>query len=208
MYKSFKTYLTESHRTYDFRVRVAGDLTSEMLDKFKRVLETYKVASFSSPKRLPIQETPEFPNMGPVQVNVFDVCVAYPANDAQIQSLLAECGCVAAACIKVHPANSPYEAIAAGTEVSNKGGKEGESVLLQDDMKTDAVPEDLVGDKRVPNLIKELEETRKYEYPEIAGGNTSTAKTTNEMPLGSASPIGTHQNKVPVARKMTAGNGR
>lgn len=208
MFKSFKTYLTESHRTYDFRVRIAGDLTSDMLDKFKRVLETYKVENVSTPKRLPIQETPEFPNMGPVQVNVFDVILAYPANDAQVQALLAECGCVAAACIKVHPANSPYEAVLAGTEVSNKDGKPGEAVLLQDDMKAEAVKDDLVGDKRVPNLLKELEETRKYEYPESAGGSTPKAKTTNEIPLGNASPIGTTQNKLPVAKKMTAGNGR
>ena len=75
-------------------------------------------------------------------------------------------------------------------------------------MKAEAVPEDLVGDKRVPNLIKELEETRKYEYPEVAGGSTPKAKTTNELPLGNASPIGTHKNKIPVAKKMTAGNGR
>lgn len=208
MFKSFKTYLTESHRTYDFRVRVAGDLNSDMLDKFKRVLETYKVENVSTPKRLPIQETPEFPNMGPVQVNVFDVSLAYPANDAQVQALLAECGCVAAACIKVHPANSPYEAVLAGTEVSNKDGKPGESVLLQDDMKAEAVTDDLVGDKRVPNLIKELEETRKYQYPESAGGSTPKAKTTNEIPMGNQSPIGTTQNRLPVAKKMTAGNGR
>lgn len=208
MFKSFKAYLTESHRTYDFRVRVAGDLTSDMLDKFKQVLETYKVESVSTPKRLPIQETPEFPNMGPVQVNTFDVSLAYPANDAQVHNLLAECGCVAAACIKVHPSNSPYEAILAGTEVSNKGGQEGESVLLQDDMKAEAVSGDLVGDKRVPNLIKELEETRKYEYPDTAGGSTPKAKTTNEIPMGHTSPIGTTQNKLPVAKKMKAGNGR
>jgi hypothetical protein len=67
---------------------------------------------------------------------------------------------------------------------------------------------DLVGDARIPNLIKELADTRRYEYPDAAGKDLVKAKTTNEIPVGSASPIGTHQNKIPVAKKMPAGNGR
>ena len=58
------------------------------------------------------------------------------------------------------------------------------------------------------NLLKELEETRKYEYPEAAGKKTAAAKTTNTLPVGQISPIGTHKNKIPVAKNMPAGNGR
>jgi hypothetical protein len=206
--KPFKAYLTESQRTYDFRVRIAGDLTSEMIDKIKQSLETYKVDSVSAPKRLPIQETLEFPNMGPVQVNIIDIKLCYPATDAQVRSLIANCGCVAEANVKVHPANSPYEAIAAGTEVSNKGGKPGESVLLQADMVAEKVEADFMGDGRIPNLIKELEETRKYEYPDAAGGNTPRGKTTNDIPVGTTSPIGTHKNKVSTTRKLKVGSGK
>jgi hypothetical protein len=203
--KTFKSYLTESHRTYDFRIRIAGDMSDDMITKMKRALETYKVESISKPKRMPIQESPIFPNMGPVEINVIDVTLAYPANDDQVRNLVAECGCAAAACIKVTPAHSPYEAALAGEEISNKGG---DTVLLQQEMVAEKVDADLMGDARIPNLIKELADTRKYEYPEAAGGDLATAKTTNEIPVGRASPIGTHQNKIPVAKKMPAGNGR
>jgi hypothetical protein len=203
--KSFKAYLTESVKTYEFRVRIACEMKGDMMDKIKQVLEAYKVEKISSPKRLPIHESPLFPNMGPVEVNVFDVSICYPANDDQIRNLIAECGCAPAACIRVTPANSPFEAALDGKEVSNIDGG---VVLEQPDMKAAAVDEDLVGEKRIPNLIKELEETRKYEYPEVAGGKTSAAKTTNELPVGNASPIGTHKNKVPTARGMKAGNGK
>lgn len=205
--KAFKAYLTESQQTFDFRLRIAGELPKDLMSKIKTVLEAYKVVNVATPKRLPIQETPEFPNMGPVEVNIIDVTLQYPCNDIQVRTLVAERAGVNPACIKVTPINSPYEVALEGGERSGPN-KAGESVLDQPDMVAEKVEKDLVGDARVPNLIKELEETRKYQYPEIAGGKTPVAKSTNDLPVGRASPIGTHQNKIPVAKKMPAGNGR
>ncbi len=167
--KSFKAYLTESTRTYDFRIRIAGELTAEDITKIKESLDLYKLVSLGKPKRLPIQESDLFPNMGPVQVNIMDVSVQYPSNDDQIRNAIVVCGCVSASCIRVNGLGGAFEAIMDGTEVSNKGGKEGESVLDKEEMITEPVPTDLVGDARIPNLIKELQDTRNYEYPEMTG---------------------------------------
>lgn len=204
--KPFKAYLTESHRTYDFRIRLACELPDDLISKIKTVLEAYKLDSISKPKRLPIQETPEFPNMGPVEVSVMEISLNYPCNDEQVRTLIAERAGINLACIKVNPTNSPYEAALQGLEQSNKSSQPGESVLLQPDMVAEKVESDLVGNARIPNLIKELEDTRKYEYPEVAGGKSPAAKTTNELPQGSASPIGTHKNKIMNPRGMKAGN--
>jgi hypothetical protein len=206
--KPFKAYLTESHRTYDFRIRLACELPGDLISKIKTVLEAYKLDSISKPKRLPIQETPEFPNMGPVEVSVMDISLNYPCNDEQVRTLIAERAGINLACIKVNPTNSPYEAALQGLEQSNKSSQPGESVLLQSDMVAEKVESDLVGNARIPNLIKELEETRKYEYPKAAGSKSPAAKTTNELPQGSASPIGTHKNKIINPRGMKAGNGK
>lgn len=205
--KSYKAYITESQQTYDFRLRIAGELPSDLQAKIKQVLEAYQVEKISTPKRLPIQETPEFPNMGPVEVNVIDVSLCYPCNDIQVRTLIAERAGINQSCIKVTPANSPYEVALEGGERSGPN-KAGESVLEQPDMVAEKVDANLVGDDHVPSLIKELEETRKYEYPDAAGGNTPAAKTTNELPVGRASPIGTHRNKVINPRKISAGNGK
>jgi hypothetical protein len=91
--------------------------------------------------------------------------------------------------------------------------KPGESVLMNPDMVTEKHAPDLVGDARIPSLIKELEDTRKYEYPEAAGGKEkdkglSDHGTLNKVPVGQISPIGTHQNKIMNPRSMKAGNGR
>ena len=210
--KAFKAYLTESAKTFDFRLRIAGELPNDMLNKIKGVLEAYKVEKVSPTKRLPIQETPEFPNMGPVEVNIIDVSVCYPCNDEQVRTLVAERAGLNLACIKVTPANSPYEAAAAGLEQSNLQ-KAGESVLLNPTMETAKPEADLMGDARIPSLIKELEETRKYTYPDVAGGKESDKSfmsqgTTNQLPQGNASPVGTHKNKIINPRGMKAGNGK
>jgi hypothetical protein len=203
--KSYKAYLTESQKTFDFKLRIAGELPDDLQNKIKSVLEAYQVSTMSKAKRLPIQETPEFPNMGPVEVNIFDICLSYPCNDEQVRTLVAERAGINLACIKVTPANSPYEVALEGGERSGPN-KAGESVLQQPDMVAEKADADLVGTDRIPSLIKELEETRKYEYPESAGGKTPVAKTTNDIPVGRASPIGTHKNKVINPRKITAGN--
>lgn len=192
--RSFKTYLTESHKTFDFRIRLACELPSDLLVKIKTVLEAYKLDSITQPKRLPIQETPDFPNMGPVEIHIMDATFHYPCNDEQVRTLIAERGGINLACIKVTPKNSPYEAAKEGKEQSNLNG---DVVLTKEEMTSEAAPKDLVGDARVPNLIKELEETRKYQYENADGGPTPKAKTTNDLPVGKTSPLGGHKPKLP-----------
>ena len=192
--KSFKAYLTENHRTYDFRVRVAGELPKEFTNKLKLALEAYNLISSEAVKRLPIQESPLFPNAGPVEVNIVDIKLQYPCTDDQIIGLIAEQLDMHQSCIRVTPANSPFEAALEGKECSNLNG---DVVLTKEEMVAEKTDKDLVGDARIPSLIKELEETRKYEYSIPAGGKSPEGKTLNSVPISSMSPIGSRQNKIP-----------
>jgi hypothetical protein len=197
--KSFKAYLTESQKTYNFRIRMACEMTSDIEAKVKQSLEQYKVESISKPKRLPIHESPLFPNMGPTEVNIIDVSICYPANDDLVRDAIAECGCCPASNIRVTPTDSPFEAIMDGKEMSNPDGG---TVLNEPEMTTAAPAADLVGDARIPSIMKELEETRKYHYPEAAGGkekdkNFQSQGTTNSLPQGKVDPVGSKQNKIP-----------
>jgi len=201
--KAFTAYLTESIKTYEFRIRIAGELTEDITNKIKQVLETYKLDSISKPKRLPIHESPEFPSLGPVEVNIIDISLCYPCTDAQVRALIVEGGCAAASCIRVTPTNSPYESAMAGLEQSNLQ-KSGESVLATPEMLTKKTGE-LAGDARVGDLMKELAGLRKYEYANAAGGKTPAGKTTNSTPISNTSPMGSVASKFPVT---PAGKGR
>lgn len=203
--KAFKAYLIESTKRFDFRIRLATDIGGEIseshITKIKEVLELYKIESISKPKRLPIHETPEFPNMGPVEVTLIDVSLCYPCTDAQVRALIAEGNMIDANRIRVTPAHSPYEAALAGLEQSNLQ-KWGESVLDTSEMATEKA-DDLVGEARISNLMKEFASLKKYEYPEVAGGKVKDKQfqsqgTTNDIPQGTNSAMGSQKNKFPV----------
>lgn len=176
--KTFKDYLTESVKTYNFKVKLACGCDSKDIAKFKDALEQYKLESISAPRSLPIQESPEFPNAGPVEIKILDVTLGYPANDAQVKQALVSCGAVESL-TKVIPSGHPYEAIMDGKEVSNPDAKEGSSVLLEPDMKCETVnsSDETLPQDRMFSLIKEVLAARNYEYPDAAGGKTTPAKT-------------------------------
>jgi hypothetical protein len=166
--KTFKEYLTESTKTYDFKVKMACTCEAKDIDKIKEALTKYKVESVSQPKRLPIQESPEFPNCGPVEISIFDVSLNYPANDEQVRQAIVSCG-APASLVRVIPSGHPYNAIMDGKEVSNVDGKKGEAVLLQAEMKAESVSEkdEVLPQHRMNGLIKEVLAARNYEYPTV-----------------------------------------
>jgi hypothetical protein len=174
--KNYKSYLSESERTYNFKVKFASDLDASAMKKIRDALEEFKVVKFSDPRRLPIQESPEFPAAGPVEIKIHDLVLQYPATPAQVFVAITNTGCCQAPLVKVISESNPYNAIMDGKEVSNVDGKPGEAVLLQPEMKTPKPDSDLVGMERIPNLIKELQAARNYEYPDAAGGKTPAAK--------------------------------
>ena len=47
--KSFSQYLTEAEKEYAFRVKVAGDLKDEQLDRMEEALKKYEAFSISKP---------------------------------------------------------------------------------------------------------------------------------------------------------------
>lgn len=175
--KTFKDYLIESKQTYDFKIKMCCDCDAKDITKIKEALEQYKLETISQPRRLPIQESPEFPNCGPVEIKILDVSLAYPANDEQVRQAVVSCG-APAAMVRVIPANHPYEAIMDGKEVSNPDSEEGKAVLLEPEMKAETVDakSEILPQDRMFSLIKEVLAARNYEYPDAAGGKTPAAK--------------------------------
>lgn len=196
--KSFKSYLTESTKVYEFRIKLACEVDKETKDKLKAALEAYQLESFKDGKHLPIAEHIDFPQCGPTEVNVYEVALHYPVIDAQLRQLVHEKAGVPLSCIRVIPGykTSPYEAMLAGEEQS-KAWKAGDAVLAQEDMATEDAG-DLVGDRRSSSLLKDLEEELKDTRQWLGAANVPPqAKDTNKLPQGNMSPVGSRQNKIP-----------
>jgi hypothetical protein len=86
--KSFKQYLMESVRTYNYKIKVAGDPGKNWIDMFRLNLQKFDPVKVGEPKKTPIQKEPfGFPQLKNEQVTIFDVEFKYPCTEPMIKQL-------------------------------------------------------------------------------------------------------------------------
>lgn len=87
--RSFKEYLTESIKKYDFRIKIAGECDKQREDKLKGLLERFSVAEFKKVGKTPIQELPlDFPKLKNMEVSIYEVTLAYPTTQFELTEYL------------------------------------------------------------------------------------------------------------------------
>jgi hypothetical protein len=84
--KPFAQYLAESEKTYNYRIKIVGDIDSEFEKEFKDQLKKFDPVSIKDTKKTPIISRPaDFPDASNEAVNIIDVEFRYPAVFSQIQ---------------------------------------------------------------------------------------------------------------------------
>ena len=69
--RTFTSYLTESDRTYHFRIKLANMPEGAVVDSIETALEKYELKSLSKPKKTPIQEHPmDFQTINNAEVHI------------------------------------------------------------------------------------------------------------------------------------------
>lgn len=206
--KSFKEYLMESKKVYEFKVKIAGD-HKDASKQLKQRLASLGVESVSSGKRLPIAETHvDFPTHTKTNVTIFDVTLAYPATTAQVCSEV--CGALNCNTDCVVVRNLKEEEENAINHANDK--KSGEALLGKDYEAGGA--QDKVGEKQKMSLLKELSKNR-AELTQYTGVNDELLAKSNpssktEGPAAKAfkenskSPVGSRKVTLPTA-KSTGG---
>ena len=158
--KTFKEYLSESKKQYDFRVKVAGDFTTEQEDTLKTLLGRYSLSGFKKTAKTPIQELPlDFPQVKNCEVSIYEVSVDYPTTQHElIEYLTAELG--------VNKQNLVVRNPGEPTEEYQTPVEPREGALLDDpDYKEagNAQFEDYYGDKYNTGFVKELNDILKLQ---------------------------------------------
>lgn len=91
--RSLKQYIMESIHTYDYTVKIAGEVDDKFLDMFKFNLKKFEPIEMSEPKTTPIQKDPYgFPGVSNVPVTLIKCKFRYPATEPMIQQLAQLCG--------------------------------------------------------------------------------------------------------------------
>lgn len=204
MLKNFQKYFYENSKMYEFKIKLANcDVTPDLIDSIKNAVDAYQLESISKPKSLPIQEHREFGNLGPCECCVIDIAVKYPTIAEQIRQLVINRAQVSADRVYVYT-NDQY---LQEQEVEDKIVSQGADgpIIQNPELKAEPGSQDLVGQGRVSNLIKELSNAKRLNTAyEIDGTDTNQdqvfqskkGETTNTVPQGDISPVGTKKQAV------------
>lgn len=181
--RSFTEILTESKKTYEFKIGIAGDCPPECVDKLETALKKYNLSNMTSGKKTPIQERPlDFPQLQNMEVTYFEATVEYPTTPIVLQEYLGKCCGIDQSYIIVRNINDPREEYQ-----ETKDDAPYETLLDKEDMGGESAQES-VGGNRVMDLLKELETARKERDHDAAEG----------APVGESSDIGDTENSKAV----------
>lgn len=202
--KNFLEHLTEVQKTYEFRIKLADVDPADLGEKLKSALDAYGLESLSEAKRLPIKTNDiDFPSMSNFQLFLMDAVLKYPVNDAQLRAIVSERVGIPMGKIVVVPKNHPEEIWRWDLE-----GNEIKEYVQGDAELVKPLPEATADQKAASkfyseagSLLKELNEVEVTVEgtDKTVGGekNSADGKTTNDLPTGEASPVGSKQNTIP-----------
>lgn len=157
--KTFKDYLTESKKVYNFKIKVAGELPENFEKDIKERLERCKVASFSKVTETPIQALPlDFPDHPNSEVTVFEVVCEYPVTSPEISADIKEIG-IPESCFRVRGSNEPTEQ----EQVLAQAEPSGEALLADSQYKDSpkVAHKDYFGDDFNKGFLKDLSKAAK-----------------------------------------------
>jgi hypothetical protein len=156
--KTFFDYLAESNKIYQFKIAIAGNAKDGLTETLKTVLEKFGVEKMTAGKSTPIQETPlEFPQLKNMDITHYELEVRYPVTAPMIEEHIAHSCNIPRQYVHVRSAQDPinvsYEEPAPKSETYK--------ALLDTFEFGGESAQNMAGQNRVMDLLKELELARK-----------------------------------------------
>ena len=183
--KTFSQYLTESEKTFDYRIKICGDVNAELLKMFKEKLKKFDPVKISDPKTTPVQARPaDFPQHVNQRVTIIDGSFRYPATPPQIEQFAELCGIPANRICT----NDLHWAEGMDKELLGIEDENSPAVLEKDYPADSAEQKQLKKDHADGNqqVVRNSAAAAKWT---VAGGKTPPAETTNDLPQGVKSPM-------------------
>lgn len=184
--KTFHQYLIESERTYDYRIKILGDVPTDFTKELEEKLKQFDVVKMGNPRTTPVQKTlKDFPGMENYSVTFFDVSFRYPAIEPQIQQISQLLGVKPD---RVRLLTQHYEE-EMDQEIAAINAENKDLLTDTDYPAPNAKQKELSQDYSAdPYQHAVLKNAYRSEFT-VAGGKTPPAKTTNDIPQGTESPI-------------------
>jgi hypothetical protein len=183
--KNFQQYLAESERTYNYRIKIVGDVAPDFVKQLEEKLAQFDIVKITKPKTTPVQLKPaDFPKHSNDSVTSMDVEFRYPAIEPQIKQI--------AQLLMMDPnriimLTTPHEE---GMDSERERVAAQNKNLLDTDYPADTAEQKaLIADYSAPyDQHAVLKNAYRSDFT-VAGGKTPPAKTTNDLPMGNDSPM-------------------
>ena len=184
--KNVQEYLAESQRTYNYRIKIVGDVEPAFLKALEEKLKQFDPVKVSAIKKTPIQLKPaDFPAHANESVNSMECEFRYPAIEPQIQQIARLLGLDEN---RIRLLTSAHEE--SMDEEREKIEDQNKDLLTDTDYPApDAEQKALSKDYAAPyDQHAVLKNAYRSEFT-VAGGKTPPAETTNDLPMGTLSPM-------------------
>ena len=185
---TFAKYLTESTKTYEYKVKIAGDIEKDFATRLETACRKFEVTKLSAGKKTPIQSLPlDFPAISNESVTIYDLTTSYPVSVRELKEYIADYMKISPAHVVVRKPGEPTEeyqetiANATKSEYKNKL----QDIEYNDAPKVNA--EDFHSTKANMGLLKELLKDReKNDNPKEKENVQSNEEVGTPSPLTNA----------------------
>ncbi len=190
---TFKDYLSEAVKSYDYKIKVAGAPKDIDKNAMETALQKFDLNKMSAGKSTPIQSLPlDFPSLKNEQVTIFDVTTNYPESPRVMQEYLSDILRIPATHIVVRKPGEPTEQYQDEMEATKKSEYRTKLQDLEYSEHAKIKPEDFHSKEANMSLLKELLKDRDSKY-EVEKGSDNETKgiMPNEDDKTAGSPIHT-----------------
>ena len=192
---NFKQYLTEAVKTYEYKVKIAGDIGKDFASRMETACQKFEVQKLSAGKKTPIQSLPlDFPALSNESVTIYDLSTSYPVAVRELKEYLADYMKISPTQVVVRKPGEPteeYQETIANSTKSEYVNKL-RDIEYKDAPKVNA--EDFHSTKANTSLLKELlkdrkktefaktEKTQEAQSKEDSPADSPLSKATNPHP--------------------------
>ena len=199
---TFKDYLTESTKSYDYKIKIAGEPKDIDKNALETALQKFDLAKMSAGKSTPIMTLPlDFPRLSNESVTIFDVTTNYPESPRVMQEYLSDILRIPLTHIVVKKPGEPSAQYQDEMEIAKTSEYR---TKLQDIEYTDHAkikPEDFHSTQANMSLLKELMKDRESKYTVEKGSDDKVQDIQSKEEVGTPSPLTKSTNPHPDPKR-------